>query len=161
MVLIIAEAGINHNGSLKLAKKLIDTAKICGADIVKFQSFKSEDLVIPDAKKADYQLKNSSKNQTQINMLKNLELTYADQIELKKHCEGRKIEFLSTGFDLKSLEFLNNLQLKRFKIPSGEITNLPYLRLVGKFRKPIILSTGMSNMKEIKAALIELYKSGR
>ncbi len=160
MVLIIAEAGINHNGSFKLAKKLIDTAKICGADIVKFQSFKSKDLVIPNAKKANYQLKNSLKNETQINMLRNLELTFTEQIKLKKYCEEKKIEFLSTGFDLKSLEFLNNLQLKRFKIPSGEITNLPYLRVVGKFKKPIILSTGMSNIKEIREALIELYKSG-
>ena len=157
MVLIIAEAGVNHNGSISNAKELVNAAKKCGADIIKFQSFISEDLVIPSAKKANYQLKNTLIDESQLKMLKSLELNFEEQLELKEYCDSKNIEFLSTGFDHKSLNFLNKLGLKRFKIPSGEITNLPYLRHVGSFDTPIILSTGMSDMNEIREALIEIY----
>jgi len=161
LVLIIAEAGVNHNGSISNAKELVNAAKKCGADIIKFQSFISEDLVIPSANKATYQIKNTLKDESQFKMLKSLELSFEEQVELKEYCDSKDIEFLSTGFDHKSLNFLNKLGLKRFKIPSGEITNLPYLRLVGSFETPIILSTGMSDINEIKEALIEIYNSGR
>ena len=161
MVLIIAEAGVNHNGSISNAKELVNAAKKCGADIIKFQSFISEDLVIPSAKKANYQIKNTLIDESQLKMLKSLELNFEEQLELKEYCDSKNIEFLSTGFDHKSLNFLNKLGLKRFKIPSGEITNLPYLRHVGSFDTPIILSTGMSNINEIREALIEIYYSGR
>ena len=160
MVLVIAEAGVNHNGSLDLAKELIDVAVDSGADIVKFQSFKASDLVTRNAKKADYQIINTRNNESQLKMLRALEISFEKQIELKKYAEEKNIEFLSTGFDLSSLKFLNNLNLKRFKIPSGEITNLPYLRLIGSFKKPVILSTGMANLNEISNALQQLYIGG-
>ena len=160
MVLIIAEAGVNHNGDISIAKKLVDAAKDCGADIVKFQSFKAEDLVTSTAKKALYQVENTGNNNSQFSMLKDLELTYPQQIELKEYCNQKNIEFLSTGFDLESLNFLNSLGLKRFKIPSGEITNIPYLRKVGSMKKPLILSTGMSNLGEIENAIYTLEKEG-
>ena len=160
MVLIIAEAGVNHNGSLKLAKELVDVAKDCGADIVKFQSFKSSNLVIKDAKKAYYQSLNTNDGDTQLDMLSKLELSYDKQLDLKNYCTKKNIEFLSTAFDLDSLDLLNNMNLKRFKIPSGEITNLPYLRKIGSFGKSIILSTGMSNMEEIRNALNQLNSAG-
>ncbi len=160
MVLVIAEAGVNHNGKLSIAKQLVDAAKASGADIVKFQSFKAKDLVTISAKKAQYQINNTKKNDSQLKMLKDLELSFHEQVELKEYCDEKNIEFLSTGFELDSLHFLNSLNLKRFKIPSGEITNLPYLRLVGSFNKPTILSTGMSNIKEIGEALQQLYISG-
>ena len=156
MVLIIAEAGVNHNGRLDLAKKLVDAAISSGADVVKFQTFKAENLVTVNAKKANYQIKNTSPEESQFDMLKKLELSFDQQIKLKEYCDRKNIEFLSTGFDLDSLSFLKELNLKRYKIPSGEITNLPYLRLIGSFKKPIILSTGMSNINEIKDALEEL-----
>ena len=160
MVLIIAEAGVNHNGSIDMAKKLIDAAVYTGADIIKFQSFSAEDLVTKFAKKARYQIVNTANDESQFRMLKKLELTYDQQLELKLYSEKRKIEFLSTGFDIDSLNFLNKLNLKRFKIPSGEITNLPYLRLIGSFQKPVILSTGMSNLDEIRDALNQLLLAG-
>ncbi len=160
MVLVIAEAGVNHNGSLDLAKELIDVAVDSGADIVKFQSFNASDLVTKNAKKAQYQILNTHNNESQFDMLRSLEISFEKQIELKKYAEDKKIEFLSTGFDLKSVKFLNELNLKRFKIPSGEITNLPYLRLIGSFKKPVILSTGMANLKEVKDALEQLYMAG-
>lgn len=160
MVLVIAEAGVNHNGSLDLAKELIDVAVDSGADIVKFQSFNASDLVTKNAKKAQYQILNTHNNESQFDMLRSLEISFEKQIELKKYAEDKKIEFLSTGFDLKSVKFLNELNLKRFKIPSGEITNLPYLRLIGSFKKPVILSTGMANLKEVKDALQQLYMAG-
>ena len=152
-VLIIAEAGVNHNGSFELAKKLVDKAAEAGVDCVKFQTFKAENLVNKSAKKAEYQVKNTGKNDSQLNMLKSLELTYEQFGELKQYCENKDIMFLSTPFDLESADFLNNLGMEIFKIPSGEITNLPYLRKINSFKKDIILSTGMATLEEIKAAL--------
>ena len=160
MVLIIAEAGVNHNGRLDQAKKLVDAAISSGADIVKFQTFKAENLVTANAKKANYQIENTYSDESQFDMLKKLELSFDQQIKLKEYCDKKNIEFLSTGFDLDSLLFLKDLNLKRYKIPSGEITNLPYLRLIGSFKKPIILSTGMSNINEIKEALKQLNYGG-
>ena len=160
MVLIIAEAGVNHNGSLLLAKELIDAASFAGADIIKFQSFDANKLVTKKAKKARYQIINTSNDDSQLKMLKELQLSFEEQIELKYYADKKNIEFLSTAFDLESIYFLNKLNLKRFKIPSGEITNLPYLRLIGSLNKPIILSTGMSNLLEIRQALNELNSQG-
>lgn len=160
MVLIIAEAGVNHNGSIELAKELVDVAKDCGADIVKFQSFKSNNLVIKDTKKAEYQSINTNNEDSQLDMLSKLELTYEEQLNLKNYCTSKNIEFLSTAFDMESLDLINKMNLKRFKIPSGEITNLPYLRKIGSFGKSIILSTGMANIEEIGNALNELYLAG-
>ena len=159
MVLIIAEAGVNHNGSLDLAKELVDAAKTSGADVIKFQSFKADRLVIPGSQKANYQI-NKKSDETQLEMLRKLELNQDEQKELKNYCDQKDIEFLSSGFDLESLSFLEQLNLKRYKIPSGEITNLPYLRMIGSKNKPTILSTGMSNMKEIELALEHLIISG-
>ena len=160
MVLIIAEAGVNHNGSLSKAKELVDAAKSCGANVIKFQLFKASELLIPNTKKADYQINKEEVYETQYEMLKKLELSFEKQIELKKYCEQKNIEFLSSGFDLKSLELLTKINIKRFKIPSGEITNLPYLRFIGAQKKPIILSTGMSNIDEIGNAIFQLTNSG-
>jgi N,N'-diacetyllegionaminate synthase len=159
-VFIIAEAGVNHNGSLDLAKKLIDVACSAGADAVKFQTFKTKNLVTKKSQKAIYQKKTTCKNETQFDMLKKLELNKKDHEELISYCENKKIIFLSSPFDLESIDLLNELGLEIFKIPSGEITNLPYLRYIGKLNKKIILSTGMSNMIEVKSALNVLVKSG-
>ena len=158
LVLIIAEGGVNHNGSLSMAKELVKAAKMCGADIIKFQFFEGNNLVTPSTEKANYQINKSE--ETQLEMLRKLQLNFEDHRHLKKFCEEKKIEFLSSGFDLKSLSYLKKLNLKRYKIPSGEITNLPYLRFVGQQKKPIILSTGMSNMDEIEMALNELITAG-
>ena len=160
MVLIIAEAGVNHNGSIKVAKELVDAAKSCNADIIKFQFFKADDLVVPNTEKANYQKKQDKSSHKQIDMLRKLELSYEEQKELKIYCDRKNIEFLTSGFDLNSLNAIRKLNLRRYKIPSGEITNLPYLRFVGKQEKPIILSTGMSNIDEIRAALKALNDSG-
>jgi len=154
---IIAEAGVNHNGNIFLAKKLIDIAKNAGADAVKFQTFITKELLTKDAKKALYQ---KTKESTQFEMIKKLELSFEDFIELKKYCDNKGIEFLSTPFDLQSARFLNELGMKIFKIPSGEITNYLLLREIAKFKKPIILSTGMSNIDEIKEALDVLIRFG-
>ena len=159
-VFIIAEAGVNHNGSISIAKRLIDIAAKAGADAVKFQTFKTENLVTKKAKKANYQKKNSNKDQSQFHMLKKLELTPLMHKRLLSYSKKKNILFLSSPFDLSSIDFLNNLKLKIFKIPSGEITNLPYLKKIGGLNKKIILSTGMSNMNEIKNALNILVKSG-
>lgn len=161
-VTIIAEAGVNHNGSLELAKKLVDVAAHAGADYVKFQTFKAEQLVSKNAMKASYQLKNmkSSKSATQFDMLKRLELSDKDFAELKVYCKERKIRFLSTGFDLNSLEMLNKLGIDFFKVPSGEVTNLPYLRKISSFKKPVVLSTGMCSMADIEQAIKVLRKGG-
>lgn len=158
--LIIAEAGVNHNGSLKIAKNLIDIASSAGADIVKFQTFKTEDIVIKEAKKANYQSKNTSTDETQYQMLKNLELSYEEFAILKLYCDEKDIEFLSTAFDFDSLDFLVNLGIKRIKIPSGEITNLPYLRKASTYSLPIILSTGLSNLEEVGEAINIIIQSG-
>jgi N,N'-diacetyllegionaminate synthase len=159
-VFIIAEAGINHNGSIRIAKRLIDIAAKAGADAVKFQTFNTENLVTKSAKKAKYQKKNDNRKESQFDMLKKLELSPLMHKILLSYCKKKNILFLSSPFDLQSIDFLNNLGLKIFKIPSGEITNLPYLEKLGKLNKKIILSTGMSNINEIKDALNILIKKG-
>lgn len=152
-VFIIAEAGVNHNGSLDLAKELVVAAKDSGADCVKFQTFKAGNLVSKSAKKADYQTENTGSNESQFDMLKKLELAQDDFIELKEFCDQVGIEFMSTAFDLESIDFLNDIDMNGWKIPSGEITNLPYLMKIAKLNKPLILSTGMSTMDDIDQAV--------
>ncbi len=159
-VLIIAEAGVNHNGDINLAKKLIEQAAKAGADVVKFQTFKANSCVSVSAKKAKYQLETTAKEESQLEMIKKLELSYESHFELMKHCKKHGIAFLSTPFDLESVEFLRGLDLPYFKIPSGEITNLPYLKAVAKCKKRVLLSTGMANLGEIEAALTILRKNG-
>ncbi len=159
-VFIIAEAGVNHNGSIELAKKLIDVAVISGADAVKFQTFKAEKLVSKNAQKADYQKVTTDKNESQFDMIKKLELDLDTHKELISYCKTKNIMFLSTPFDDDSIELLNDLGLEIFKIPSGEITNLPYLRKIGELNKRVILSTGMSDIGEIEDALDVLILSG-
>jgi N,N'-diacetyllegionaminate synthase len=158
-VLVIAEAGVNHNGDLNLAKKMIDVASDSGADFVKFQTFQAELLVTKNAEKAEYQ-KNSFSDDSQYQMLKKLELRREDHFELIKHSQDRKISFLSTAFDLNSLEFLVDLNLNLVKIPSGEITNLPYLRRVGILNKMTVMSTGMADLNEVGDAVNVLLSSG-
>ena len=159
-VIVIAEAGQNHNGKLKMAYKLIDVAKRCGADFVKFQTSIPKLHVSKFAKKANYQMKNWKKKESQLQMLQKISLTYQDFKKIKKYCGKRKIEFISTPFDLKSIDFLKSLNMKYFKIPSGEITNLPYLIKIAKLKKKVILSTGMANLKEIKDAFNILISYG-
>jgi len=160
-VFIIAEAGVNHNGSIELAKKLIDVAVEARADAVKFQTFKTENLVSKNIQKAKYQKENMSDNEnSQFNMLKKLELDVDTHKELINYCNSKNIMFLSTPFDLDSVDLLNNLGLDIFKIPSGEITNLPILRKIGALNKKIILSTGMADIGEIEDALDILLESG-
>ena len=159
--LIIAEAGVNHNGSIDLAKKLVDVASEARVDYVKFQTFKAKNIVSPFAKKAEYQSKNTkNENNSQFDMLKKLELSDSDHKELISYCESKAVKFLSTAFDLESTDYLDSLGIDFFKIPSGEITNYPYLKLIAQKKKPIILSTGMANMLEIKDALKILLKFG-
>ncbi len=158
--LIIAEAGVNHNGDINLAYKLIDAAVDAGADFVKFQTFKAESLAIPSASKADYQNITTNQNESQYEMLKRLELTLEMHEKLMSYCHEKNIAFLSTGFDIDSVDLLEGLGQKIFKIPSGEITNLPYLRYIGHYAKPIILSTGMATLGEIEAALDVLIDAG-
>lgn len=157
---IIAEAGVNHNGSLELAKLLIDKAKEAGADAVKFQTFRSESLVRPDAKKADYQTKRTLANESQFEMLKKLELSFDDFIELKRYAETKNIDFLSSPFDIESARFLKRLNLKTFKIPSGEVTNYPLLREIGSYVVKVFLSTGMCSLCEVEQALNVLIEAG-
>ena len=159
-VFIIAEAGVNHNGSIAIAKKLIDTASAAGANAVKFQTFKADNLATKNAQKARYQKETTDIEESQFNMLKKLELNASMHRRLISYCKNKKIMFLSSPFDHESIDLLKNLGLEIFKIPSGEITNLPYLRNIGKLNKKIILSTGMSNMSEIKNALNILINSG-
>ncbi|MCW8954539.1 MAG: N-acetylneuraminate synthase [Sulfurimonas sp.] len=160
-VFIIAEAGVNHNGSIELAKKLIDAAVEAGADAVKFQTFKTENLVSKNAQKAQYQKKNmNDKDDSQFNMLKKLELDVETHHELISYCKSKNIMFLSTPFDHDSIDMLDDLGLEIFKIPSGEITNLPYLRHIGKLNKKVILSTGMADIGEIEDALDVLVGEG-
>jgi len=159
-VFIIAEAGVNHNGSIDLAKKLIDVASNAGADAVKFQSFKADNLTTKNAQKAMYQKETTNIEESQFDMLKKLELSIEMHKELISYCKNKKIIFLSSPFDHESIELLDDLGLEIFKIPSGEITNLPYLRHIGKLGRKIILSTGMSNMNEVKIALDILTNSG-
>jgi N,N'-diacetyllegionaminate synthase len=159
-VYIIAEAGVNHNGSLELAKRMVDIAKEAGADCIKFQTFVSANLVSRDAVKAEYQKLNTEGSESQLEMLKRLELTFNDFIILNEYCKQKCIDFLSTPFDFESIDFLNSIGIKSWKIPSGDITNLPYLIKLAKTGKPVILSTGMSTMEEIKAAICVLKNYG-
>lgn len=159
-VLIIAEAGVNHNGEIALAKKLVDIAVSAGADVVKFQTFKAENLVTPDAEMANYQITNTKKNESQFDMLKRLELSEDEFLELQEYCKEKKIIFFSTGFDLESLKFLKKMKMGMWKIPSGEITNLPYLEFLGQQNEPVIISTGMSYMEEIAEAINVLRSAG-
>jgi len=157
--LIIAEAGVNHNGDINLAKKLIDIASEAQVDYVKFQTFKAENLVNKLAKKADYQKTNTGNNDSQFEMLKKLELSQADHYVLIEYCKEKNVKFLSTAFDFDSIEFLKN-KLDFYKIPSGEITNLPYLEKVAELNLPIVMSTGMANLEEVKAAFHILNRNG-
>ena len=159
-VFIIAEAGVNHNGSIELAKKLIDVASESGADAVKFQTFKAENLVSKNAQKADYQKQTTDKNESQFDMIKKLELDIDTHKELIAYCKTKNIMFLSTPFDHDSIDLLSDLGLEMFKIPSGEITNLPYLRHIGRLNKKVILSTGMADIGEIEDALDVLIAAG-
>ena len=159
-VFIIAEAGVNHNGSIDVAKKLIDVASASGADAVKFQTFKAENLATKNAKKANYQMETTNNKESQFNMLKKFELDIEAHKKLISYCNKKSIMFLSSPFDQDSIKLLDNLGLATFKIPSGEIINLPYLRHIGKLNKKIILSTGMANINEIKDALDVLIQAG-
>ncbi len=152
-VFIIAEAGVNHNGSLDLAKKMIDAAVEAGADAIKFQTFQAERVVSRYAPKAEYQKEKTAEGESQLEMIKKLELGAAAHQELIAYCARKSILFLSTPFDLESVDLLDSLGLDIFKIPSGEITNLPYLRKIGALKKAVFLSTGMADMGEIKDAL--------
>lgn len=159
-VFIIAEAGVNHNGSIDLAKKLVDVASEAGADAIKFQTFKAKNLATKNAIKAKYQDINTDNKDSQYDMLKKLELSEEMHDELIEYCKSKNLTFLSSPFDHDSIDLLDSLGLKIFKIPSGEITNLPYLQHLGKLNKKIILSTGMSNIEEIEKALYILTQSG-
>lgn len=160
-VIIIAEAGVNHNGDIQVAKKLIDAAFDAGVDYVKFQTFKADSLVSKVAKKADYQTANiNDGDDSQYSMLKNLELSHENHLELMSYCSEKNIKFFSTAFDVEGVKYLNDLGLSFFKIPSGEITNFPYLKAVASFGKPVIMSTGMCSELEIKQALDVLQKFG-
>ena len=159
-VFIIAEAGVNHNGSIELAKQLIDVASEAGADAVKFQTFKADTLVSKGAQKANYQKETTDAQESQYAMIKKLELDIDTHKELIAYCKEKNIMFLSTPFDLDSVDLLNDLGLLIFKIPSGEITNLPYLRKIGALGKKVILSTGMADIGEIEDALDVLVEAG-
>ena len=158
--LIIAEAGVNHNGSIDMAKRLIEAAAEAGVDYVKFQTFKSEKLVSRHAAKADYQKANTGGEDSQLKMLQQLELSRDDHFLLIEHCKKCGIKFLSTAFDLESIEFLHSLNLDLWKIPSGEITNLPYLRSIAQKGGRVIMSTGMCDLSDIEAALKVLISNG-
>lgn len=158
--LIIAEAGVNHNGSVETALKLIDVAADAGADIVKFQTFKAKNLVTESAKMADYQKTNLGTEQTQLEMLKKLELSFEDHRLLVERCQKRGIRFLSTAFDFESLDFLKTLKMGLWKIPSGEITNLPYLEIIAKQGDPVIISTGMADYQEVEESVRVLLNVG-
>ena len=153
----IAEAGVNHNGSVKIAKKMIDVAKNSGADAVKFQTFKAKNLLIKNAPSMKHQ-KNFNKNISQFEMLKKLEISFEDHKLLKNYCKKKNIMFLSTAFDQESLIFLKSINMEIFKVPSSEMNNFQYLKTLSKFKSQIILSTGMSYMKEIENSLKFLKK---
>ncbi|EFO9214195.1 N-acetylneuraminate synthase [Campylobacter lari] len=158
--LVIAEAGVNHNGDINLAKKLIEVASEAGADFVKFQTFVAENCISKNAKKAEYQLQATDENQSQLDMVKKLELSKQDHEILIEHCKKFNIKFLSTAFDLESIDLLVKFDIEIFKIPSGELTNLPYLKKIASFNKNIILSTGMATLGEIEKALDILVQNG-
>lgn len=159
-IFIIAEAGVNHNGSLELAKRLVDAAAEAGADAVKFQTFRADKLVSRKAQKAEYQKRTTAAEETQYEMIKKLELDENAHSELIRYCREQRIMFLSTPFDHDSIDMLNDFGMPIFKIPSGEITNLPYLRHIGKIGKEVILSTGMADLGEIEDALDVLMQAG-
>lgn len=159
-VYIIAEAGVNHNGNLTTAKLLVDKAKEAGADCIKFQTFVPENIVTKNAEKAEYQKQLTDSDESQLDMLCRLELSFDEFLELHSYCKKKNIEFLSTAFDFDSIDFLNSLDMERWKIPSGDITNLPYLVKIARLHKPIILSTGMSTMDDIRRALKIIKDSG-
>lgn len=158
--MIIAEAGVNHNGSIEIARQLINVAAEAGADFVKFQTFKVEALVTHTADKAEYQKELTGKNETQFDMIQKLELGGSVHEELILNCQQKGIQFLSSAFDHESIELLRQLNIPLYKIPSGEITNLPYLRHIGRIGKPVIMSTGMATLEEVRAALKILMESG-
>jgi N,N'-diacetyllegionaminate synthase len=158
--LIIAEAGVNHNGDLQMAKRLVDAAAACGADLVKFQTFNASRQVARSAKKADYQIQTTDSSESQLAMLQRLELSEAMHQELIEHCASRQIGFFSTGFDIECVDLLVSMGQEQFKIPSGEITNLPYLRHIGHLGKKVMLSTGMATLGEIEAAIEVLEQAG-
>lgn len=159
-VIIIAEAGVNHNGDLNIAHNLVDAAADAGADYVKFQLFKAKNLVTRIADKAEYQKKATGKSESQYEMIRRLELTKDCHVKLKEYCDHKKIGFLSSPFDLESIEFLDSIDIDFFKIPSGEIVNMPYLRKIARCSRPVVLSTGMSTLKEIQEALGTLIDNG-
>ena len=159
-VFIIAEAGVNHNGSIELAYKLIDVAFESGANAIKFQTFKANNLALKDAEKASYQKQSKNSNESQFDMLKKLELDIDDHKKLINYCKKKGIIFISSPFDHESIDLLSELKLQIFKIPSGEINNLPYLRHIGSLGKEVILSTGMSTLMEIEDALNILINAG-
>ncbi|WP_026889827.1 N-acetylneuraminate synthase [Clostridium beijerinckii] len=159
-IFIIAEAGVNHNGDINIAKKMIDNAVLCGVDAIKFQTFNANNLVTKDAKQAKYQVDNLKEETSQLEMLKKLELSHEQYKDLKKYCEEKNIIFLSSPFDLESIEFLYSIGMKIFKIPSSEIDNVPYLRKIAVLKKKVILSTGMSNLSDIEFALDTLRIGG-
>ena len=156
---IIAEIGVNHNGSLEMALDLVEKCARAGADIVKFQTFSSERLVSQDAPKADYQIKQDGER-SQFEMLKRLELSDDDHRVLVQHCIDNGVEFLSTGFDEIDLDMLVSLGIAQIKIPSGEMTNLPYLRAVASYQLPVLMSTGMATMEEVEASITALLDAG-
>ncbi len=158
--IIIAEAGVSHNGSMQLAKQMVEAAKSCGVDYVKFQTFKAEKIANRFAMQAQYQKNNMKSESSQVDMLRKLELTDADFITLDQFCNSEGIKFMSTPFDLESIGFLAGLGMDFMKIPSGEITNLPYLRKVAETGIPVIMSTGMCRLGEIEDAMDVLYKGG-
>ena len=158
-VYIIAEAGVNHNGDINLAYQLVDAAKAAGVDCIKFQTFKSENLVSHTAQKAEYQ-KAATGDSSQQDMLKQLELSFDEFVSLKKYCDRKGICFLSTPFDFESIEFLNSIEMPFWKIPSGEVTNYPYLVALAKTGKPVVMSTGMCEMQEIEDAIAVLRENG-
>ena len=158
-VYIIAEAGVNHNGSFELACRLVDVAKAAGVDCIKFQTFKSEKLLSHNAQKADYQISTTGGG-SQVDMLKQLELSYNEFMDLKKYCDKVGICFLSTPFDFNSIDFLNSIDMPFWKIPSGEVTNYPYLLALAKTGKPIVMSTGMCDLDEIRAAIKIFQQNG-
>lgn len=159
--IIIAEAGVNHNGSLDLAKQLVKRAHEAGVDYVKFQTFKSEKVVSKNAKKADYQIENTGKKEeSQLEMVKKLELSYDDHQVLIDYCNELGIKFFSTAFDFDSIDYLHSLGLGLWKIPSGEVTNYPFLKRIASYNEKTILSTGMCDMSDVRAAVNALYKNG-
>lgn len=159
--LIIAEAGVNHNGSIEIAKRLVDAAVDAGVDIIKFQTFKAEKLVSKDAKKADYQKKNiGDGDDSQYTMLKKLELSADDHATLIAYCRAKGIRFWSTAFDMESLDYLYSLHLGLWKIPSGEITNYPFIKKIASFGEPVIMSTGMCDLQDVHNAMNVLLRGG-